>query len=182
MTIYIVRHTIPRGAQGLCYGQTDLDVDVTFQDEANQIKSKLPGRSFELVYSSPLKRCLKLARELAPDNHITVDHRLIEVNCGDWEMVSWDDIPQEAVDNWADMMTTFSFPNGESFSDVRERVAHFYRELDHSKEILVVAHAGVIKTLQTIVNKVTLKEVMRIRLGYGVMFFIEEGVMKALPD
>jgi len=45
-----------------------------------------------------------------------------------------------------------------------------------------VAHAGVIKTLQTIVNKVTLKEVMRIRLGYGVMFFIEEGVMKALPD
>jgi len=33
MEIYLIRHTTPDVAKGICYGQTDLDVANTFEEE-----------------------------------------------------------------------------------------------------------------------------------------------------
>jgi alpha-ribazole phosphatase len=86
----LVRHTRTAMSEGICYGQTDIDVADTFCSEYPAVVSQLAGIEFDLIYSSPLKRCLRLAELFS--NDILPDSRLLEVNFGDWEGVRWDDI------------------------------------------------------------------------------------------
>jgi len=65
MEIYLVRHTTPNVKKGICYGQTDIDINsYTFESELCEIKNKLPS-DIDRFYCSPLMRCLKLAKKLA---------------------------------------------------------------------------------------------------------------------
>jgi alpha-ribazole phosphatase len=77
--IYLIRHTTPAVARGICYGQTDLDVTETFSEEAAVIRQCLPG-TIGLVYSSPLKRCTLLAKELFPDRSVQLSPELMEIH------------------------------------------------------------------------------------------------------
>ena len=44
MEIYLVRHTTPAIKKGVCYGQTDVDLNSdTFESELREIKNKLPS-------------------------------------------------------------------------------------------------------------------------------------------
>src|ERR1700743_2325083 len=97
--IYLIRHTTPAVARGICYGQTDLDVTGTFHTEAGMIAQHLPA-GIATIYSSPLKRCTLLAKELFPDRPPILSDALMEIRCGEWEMRAWDDLPPEEVDPW----------------------------------------------------------------------------------
>ena len=98
-TIYLLRHTTPLIEPGICYGQSDLDVTESFASELDRIKTVLPELTNPVVYSSPLKRCLKLAHAL----NLTepkVDKRIIEVTFGDWEMQPWEVVHKENPAYW----------------------------------------------------------------------------------
>src|ERR1700760_3057701 len=87
--IYLIRHTTPAVAKGICYGQTDLDITESFPEEDDIIRRLLPA-DIGLVYSSPLTRCTRLAEDLFPDHSISLEPHLMEVFCGEWEMRHWD--------------------------------------------------------------------------------------------
>ena len=53
MEIYLIRHTTPDVAKGICYGQTDLALTATFPEEAEHVLKQLPP-DLDVVYSSPL--------------------------------------------------------------------------------------------------------------------------------
>lgn len=56
MEIYLIRHTKPKVGKGICYGQTDLEIDETsFEQKLNFISKKLPNH-IEKYFSSPLKK------------------------------------------------------------------------------------------------------------------------------
>ena len=57
MEIYLIRHTTPLVEQGICYGQTDLDIAHNFQEEVEDIKVALQHFNPDKVYTSPLMRC-----------------------------------------------------------------------------------------------------------------------------
>ena len=69
--IYLIRHTTPAVAKGVCYGQTDLDITETFLEEAEVIRQVLPA-GIAAVHSSPLQRCARLARHLFPGHSISL--------------------------------------------------------------------------------------------------------------
>ena len=75
--IYLIRHTTPAVARGICYGQTDLDVTGSFREEAEVIRQHLPA-DIGTVYSSPLKRCTQLAQQLFPDRPLRLMGELME--------------------------------------------------------------------------------------------------------
>jgi len=58
--IYLIRHTTPLVAKGICCGQTDLDITDSFKEEAAIIRQHLP-ENMGSVHSSPLQRCSRLA-------------------------------------------------------------------------------------------------------------------------
>ena len=62
MKLYLIRHTSVDVPQGTCYGQSNVPLKSSFEDEAEIVKKNLDGIAFDAVYSSPLSRCRKLAR------------------------------------------------------------------------------------------------------------------------
>ncbi|HMH21355.1 MAG TPA: alpha-ribazole phosphatase family protein [Puia sp.] len=121
MEIYLIRHTTPAVAKGICYGQTDLDVTASFHDEAAIIREKLrlPIRT---VHSSPLQRCRRLAEHLFPDHLINLHDELMEIHCGQWEMKSWNELPEDVIGPWMKDFVNVRIPGGESYLDLHERV------------------------------------------------------------
>lgn len=62
MEVILIRHTSVDVPPGVCYGQTDVPLKPTFEQEAavtqENLKAFLP---FDHVYTSPLTRCVRLA-------------------------------------------------------------------------------------------------------------------------
>jgi alpha-ribazole phosphatase len=67
--IYLLRHTRLAGAEGLCYGRTDVPLAASFHEELAVIRAGLAGVRFGAVWSSPAERCLRLAVALVGEWH-----------------------------------------------------------------------------------------------------------------
>ena len=126
--IFLIRHTTPAVAKGICYGQTDLDITESFVEEAEAIRRHLPS-GITAVYSSPLQRCSRLARHLFPDHTPALQPQLMEVHCGEWEMRRWDELPKEEVDPWMADFVQIRIPGGESYLDLHQRVTQCWETI-----------------------------------------------------
>lgn len=148
MNLYLIRHTTPMVAPGVCYGQSDVGLTEQFHLEASTVRDKLPDMTGVPVYSSPLLRCLRLA-EFLSDQKPRIDARLMEMHFGDWEGQRWADIDPMALRHWGDHYVTEGPPNGEAMQVLHERCTRFYAELLTARhaDVLVVTHGGVIRTL-----------------------------------
>lgn len=94
MHVYIVRHTsVLLDGNETCYGDMDVDVRPSFEEEAMITRTHLEGMTFDGVFSSPLQRARKLATFCGYEA-ATLDDRLREMNFGEWEGLLWADIIQ----------------------------------------------------------------------------------------
>jgi alpha-ribazole phosphatase len=158
MEVYLIRHTTPAVEKGICYGQSDLDVTESFADEAALIQVHLPN-TIQQVYSSPLQRCSKLAQHLFPQHTIMYHSDLMEINCGDWEMCKWDDIPKQVIDPWMTDYVNVRIPGGENYVDVYERVVNRFNQVAHNgRPTAIVAHGGVIRSILAHITDTSLLE------------------------
>ncbi|OJJ22987.1 alpha-ribazole phosphatase [marine bacterium AO1-C] len=176
MEIWLIRHTTPKVAKGVAYGQTDLEVSDDYEAQKMRIANHLEGDFQEAtIYASPLQRCRLLAEDLAApfNKNIQLDDRIKEVNFGVWEMVPWGEIPPETLNPWMNDFVNFRVPEGESFLDLQERVISFWEELlaQHSNDdkIMISTHSGVIRTLLCYVLEIPLKNAFRLDLHYGTI-------------
>ncbi len=156
MELFLLRHTCVDIEQGICYGQSDVAVAASFEDEKNQLKQRLNNIRFDVVCSSPLLRCKKLAESLFGNEGIRFDERLKELNFGEWELKTWDEIynsPEGKIwmENYQDLPTL----NGESYAEMFHRVSAFYEELKTKKidRVVVITHAGVIRIFKSMIEK-----------------------------
>ena len=145
MKIFFLRHTSLDVDKNIFYGQTDLDVSNSFNHELRIIKEKIKDEGINLsnflVFSSPLIRCLKLAKSLSKDIHI--DPRLKEMNLGDWEMKKFSSIEKNELENWENDLMNYKIPNGETNMDFLKRLKSFTDEiLDLKQDVFIVSHAG----------------------------------------
>jgi len=159
MNLYLVRHTNPDIAKGICYGQSNIDVGETFLQELSSVLDQLPTDDFDII-SSPLKRCMKLAGEIAQrrKQSFITDARLKEMHFGRWEMKSWDAIPQQESREWMDNFVSIPAPGGESFLQLHKRVMEFLGSLSSHKNYCIVTHGGVIRSVLSHVNGTQLKD------------------------
>ena len=173
--IYLIRHTTPNAAKGLCYGRLVVDVAPTFAAEATQIRLALTACQVDKFYSSPSQRCTKLAQYLAGKAPVQTDARLQEINFGDWEGQRFDDIPRAQIDAWAADVQHFVFPNGESPAECKARVQNFYTQqvLSATQDCAIVAHGGSIKALLSIVADVPLTQVAAWDISFGAVIAIK---------
>ena len=159
MKLTLVRHTAVDCLPTLCYGQTDVDVAKSFQDEAEIVRLQLHSMQFDKVFSSPLQRCVKLAAYCGFEN-IQLDNRLMELNFGDWEGQKWDEISDPNLEKWYADWILMSTTNGESFTDQIHRVEQFLQELSTAKwkNVLIFTHAGVIRCFAILLGLVDLEK------------------------
>jgi len=173
MTITLIRHTSVDVAPGICYGQSDVDVSSTFEEEALRVSLKLQNVSFDAVYCSPLVRCRKLASYCGFPNPV-LDDRLMELNFGIWEMKPWtankDPQLQRWFDNWIDEIPT----SGESFRAMTNRVENFLKEIKklNHQQVALFTHAGVIRALGVINHDFTISHAFDNNIQYGDVIHI----------
>jgi alpha-ribazole phosphatase len=179
MELILVRHPHPVGADGICYGRSDLPAD---PDElakvCNALRSAgLPGNA--PVFSSPLRRCADLARRLSAN--VAFDANLAEMDFGQWERRSWNDIPRAEVDGWAADLAHYRPGGGESVLDVARRVALALATIRQhgSGSAVVICHAGTMRLLSALADGTTPEQAALAaasrahRIGYGEVLRLE---------
>ncbi len=150
MALTLVRHTQPDVAAGVCYGQTDLALAPSFVSEREKVVQTLheTGKSYGVIYASPLTRCRLLASHLeemlgAP---LVLDNRLVEMNFGRWETRFWSEIPRAEIDQWSDDFLDARPHGGECVRAFSARTLEALDEIEaHAPNAVVVTHAGVIR-------------------------------------
>jgi alpha-ribazole phosphatase len=165
--IYLVRHTRVDVPPGVCYGISDVPLAASFPEEAQKIMGKIQGIPFDHIFSSPLSRCTRLARLIAPQGFVT-DPRLAELNFGEWEGQIWEDIYQNSYGiHWMNNYLELPCPGGESFKNLYHRIHAFINELNKNQNTLIITHAGVIRVFLTVYKGIPLTEIFNVQVGYG---------------
>ncbi|MBV4358230.1 alpha-ribazole phosphatase [Pinibacter aurantiacus] len=157
MEIYLIRHTTPNVAKGVCYGQANIDVTETFHQEASQIKPHLP-LGIQQVHCSPLQRCRKLAEALFPQVAVQFHDGLKEMNFGDWELKKWDEIPNDETQLWMADFVNVCVPNGENYVQLYERSVQLFHQFIQPAPVAIVTHGGVIRSLLSYLSNTPLKD------------------------
>lgn len=171
MEVYLVRHTETLCEKGICYGQSDVGILEPYEAVFENILKQLPQDA--VLYSSPLQRCVILAKHILANTKIDAiieDSRLMEMNFGDWEMKNWDAIPETDFTPWMNDFVNVRVPNGESFVDLHQRVSDFLEnELQKrtSKAVVIVAHAGVIRSILCANSGLALKDAFNNKVDFG---------------
>ena len=146
MRLHLVRHLAPLVAIGTCYGRTDVAVDPAEQALAlPALLARLPAGA--PVISSPLIRCASLASALSGE--VRFDARLAELDFGNWEMRSWEQIPRAEIDAWAADVANYRTGGGESVLAMALRIDAFYDALmdETWPQAVIVCHAGAMRLL-----------------------------------
>lgn len=138
-----VRHPPLTGMDGICYGRLDAEPAPEAMDIAVRVVA--PTLPCWPVHSSPSRRCLHFATRLAAGigRPVHIDPRLQELDFGRWEGHRWADLPRDALDAWAIDIDGFAPPGGESFVQLRARVAAALA--DAPVPCILIAHAGVLR-------------------------------------
>lgn len=148
MELILIRHTAVAVDSGICYGQTDVPLRTTFEEEAADVLSRLLDIVHEpdiAVFCSPLSRCRKLARFCGFEEPVFED-RIMEMNFGSWEMQPFEAISDPQIKRWFDNWVEETPTGGESFRTMINRVRGFLDELQQLKhrQVILFTHGGVI--------------------------------------
>lgn len=177
ITIYLIRHTEVAIGRSVCYGGSDVELADNYHEQLMQLRSHLVMSAPDVIFSSPLQRCRRLAEALYwPKKLIRYDDRLREYHFGDWEMLPWSDIPRDALDAWMADFVNLAPHNGDSFQGVFDRVSAFWRErvlplaaTETPKTVYIVSHGGVIRALLCLFLELPLQNAYRLHLDYGAV-------------
>ncbi len=126
-------------------GVTDIPLNALGIKQAEETKSKLADKQFDLIISSPLQRAHKTA-EIIKGNRTTpiiIDERITERKFG--QMEGHIDKELNEYDLW-DLKTNLNVKNIETVHNFSKRVYDFLNDITkkyHDKNILIVSHAGV---------------------------------------
>lgn len=173
MEVYLIRHTSPSVAKGICYGQADIPLDEDlFDSEFATVKAQVP-ENIDHCYTSPLQRCARLASRLSSVS--TPDSRLMELNFGDWELQSWSAIDPVTMNPWMADFVNQQVPKGESYLQLHHRTEQFIADLlaTEHQSVAVVTHAGNIRSFISWVLDLPLENSFRIGLNYGAVVKVQ---------
>jgi alpha-ribazole phosphatase len=147
MEIYLIRHTSVDVPDDVCYGQTDVPLKDTFEEEAALVKQRLQEIIFDAVYASPLSRCAKLANYCGYPDAIR-DDRLKEISFGAWEMQPYHQIMSNdpRISEWLADFLHVPATDGESVADLYARITSFLDEVRAKdyRRVAVFTHGGVL--------------------------------------
>jgi probable phosphoglycerate mutase len=125
--------------------------------QAEQLAKTAAALGVDVVVSSPQRRAVTTATPTAEALDVPLHLRpdLREVDFGDLEGHTLDEMDPEAVRRFREDAVTGAFPNAEPLADAGERCAAALRDLaaEHEGTVLVVAHSSLFRvTLCTLMG------------------------------
>jgi alpha-ribazole phosphatase len=149
---YLLRHGETEwNAQNRFCGRTDVPLSDAGRRQAHRLGERLKSMPIEVLYSSPLKRALETARVISGITGLkpTVDERLAEINYGQWEGKTLEEILKDdpaVFRAWSADPGRVAPAGGESGIEAQQRVVPFLDELarkHRGQHVAVVFHKTV---------------------------------------
>lgn len=151
--VYYVHGTTLDNINKLCSGWKDVDLSEKGIEEAKSLSTKTKY-TFDILFTSDLKRAIDSSNLAFPNITKIQDNRLRECNYGDLDGLSKSLVKyEEHID--------LPFPNGESLKDVENRMRNFLKYLKDNYEgntVGIVAHRAPQLALEVILNNMTWDE------------------------
>jgi probable phosphoglycerate mutase len=130
--------------------------------QATAVAARIAPLRPRAIYASPLERTRETARPIAAaiEKKIQVNRGLLECDFGSWTGKSLATLSKKA--EWRqvqDSPSTFRFPEGESFSEMQERMwstLHAIAERHRGGTVVAVSHADPIKAAVSMAQGVPL--------------------------
>jgi broad specificity phosphatase PhoE len=136
---YFVHGTTTDNEKEISSGWFDVELSELGKKQSVKLKDQIKGKKFDVVFCSDLKRAVESSQLTFGDQvQIILDARLRECNYGDFNAQ-----PSSIVEPMQEESVIKSFPNGESYEDVRIRISSFLSDLKKDydgKQIAIVAH------------------------------------------
>lgn len=151
--VILVRHgETDWNTSKLAQGQADIPLNEEGRRQAKAAARRLAREAIVAVYSSDLSRASDTAAVIAGDHGIgvSVDPAFKEIDQGDWEGVTTDEIRARWPEIWGDARHWERRPGGESPAEVRARALEGLRRVVESHPtgtVVVVSHGGTIRWL-----------------------------------
>ena len=164
------------------WGHSDVKLSPLGLRQAERLRDRLAIERIDAVYSSDLQRALATAKIIASRHQLDVITcaELREINFGKLEGLNFEEISQLFPDfaaKWrVQRSTNIEFPGGESLDQLNKRVRNFVGRLKKRKAdetVLVVAHAGVLRSLICQLMGLELQHIYHIRLDLASLSILE---------
>lgn len=155
--VTLIRHgETDMNAAGVFLGVTDVPVGKSGMETLN----KAPVHpEVKRVFASPMLRTRQTAQALFPNAELVLADGLREINFGDFEGKSGEELLQHPdyrpiYERWAQSGMDLTFPNGESIDEVAERVTAAFDSVvnmaQEGERVYVVTHGGIIMALMSL--------------------------------
>lgn len=152
MKIYLIRHgQTDWNIQGKIQGSHDIPLNETGERQAEQLSVGMDKRPVKKIFSSTLERAVGTARKIGERQNVDIYlmQGLIEVEFGDWEGMTWDEIKEKypaEYERWELNPVDVAPPGGETQVDVLKRVAKTMNTImdmtDKHEDIAIVTHGA----------------------------------------
>lgn len=180
--LLLVRHTQPSDeARGYCYGSLDVGLSVRGRRHAQLLGRTLDRIPLAAVYTSPRRRAVETAAPLAAIHGLTaiVDEGLCEIDFGDFEGLSYEEIERthpELYRQWMETPTLVQFPGGESYATLRVRALEAMEAIcacNAGATAAVVSHGGVLRAMLADCLSMPDEAIFRLDQSYGALSIID---------
>jgi len=152
--LYLLRHAQSEAnLRGVLAGP-DNSVNLSDRGRKQSVKvsKHLQNINFQEIYCSPISRCMQTIQPLLglkPSIQVIQEVKIQEMNYGQWNGKDLKALSKKR--DWQSIQSSpskFTFPDGESFNQLRRRVSSFLTEIsDKDGPLLVVSHGDVIKMM-----------------------------------
>ena len=154
---YFVHGTTTDNENNMSSGWNDVKLSELGIQQSKDLTKLTADKSFDAVFTSDLSRALDSAKLAWGDKYPTfADKRLRECNYGD---LNGQD--SEVVEPMQEKSITTPMPNGESYEDVKARIADFLDSIKseyNGKHIAIVAHKAPQLALDVLLKGMTWDE------------------------
>lgn len=151
---YFVHGTTTDNENGIASGWSGADLSETGLQRVQNLKVQIKGEHFDAVFCSDLKRAVDSANILwGGTQEIIADKRLRECSYGKYNGGS-----SAIVETMQEQMVAERFPGGESYEDVKNRIAEFLEFLRKNysgKTVAIVAHKAPQLALDVLLKRKT---------------------------
>lgn len=173
--IYLIRHgEIQCGREKMYIGVSDIQLSNVGIDQAYKLKHFFESINVNKLYCSDLKRTVETSRIISESTNLKVTalNELREINMGDWEGKTFKEIKLKFPDEFQRRIKevgSFKPNGGESFYQVQKRAVGAFQKICKSDDenILVVAHAGVNRSIISWILQIPMENIFRFKQDYG---------------
>lgn len=195
LRLLLARHgQTEHNSQGRFQGSSDTPLSEEGRAQAAALAARLANEPIAAIYTSDLQRARLTAESIAQHHacELVVDPRLREMNFGQWEGLTYEEIAKRnpfKLAWWELNKLKSSPPDGEKLTDFFNRVEQGLNEIkrQHDEQsVLVVAHGGVLKMILCQVLKLSPRAYWQFELSTAslseVTIYPPGGIIRGLND